>query len=232
MERIKAGFTLLCALVFAAAPVLAPDFTGYQQGDLPIAVTDPPFQPAAWAFSIWMLIYAALIGMAVFGAWKRQSDAIWASTRAPLILSMALGTSWLFVAQMAPVTATLIIWLMLASSLTAFFAARPSADRWLLRAPLAIYTGWLTAASGVASGSIIAGYAVLSPVLTALIVLMVVAAIGLVVQLSQPGTPEYAGAIIWALVGIVVGNLAGEVVVSAVAVLAIAIMAMAALRAA
>ncbi len=47
---------------------------------------------------------------------------------------------------------------MAAAAITAFLQATTEPDRWILSAPLAIFAGWLTAASLVSSGILLAGY--------------------------------------------------------------------------
>ena len=61
MLRLKAILTFTAALAFAAASYSARNFRGYDPAAFPVPVVNPPFQPAPWAFSIWGLIFLALI---------------------------------------------------------------------------------------------------------------------------------------------------------------------------
>ena len=64
--------------------------------------------------------------------------------------------------------------------------ARP--DRWLLLAPLAIYAGWLTAATGVSIGVLLTGFGWLSDTGAALLMLALVLAVALTIQ--RPPAPR------------------------------------------
>ena len=98
------------------------------------------------------------------------------------------------------------IGIMAVAALLAFLRAPTEPDRWLLSAPLAIFSGWLTAAAAVSTGVLIAGYGVLSNVGSALAMLALVLVIALVVQGRKPRMPVYGLTVIWALVGVIVVN--------------------------
>lgn len=205
MSRMWAILCAVAALTFAASPWLAPGFNGFEASQFPVPLEDPPVQPAGYAFAIWGLIFLWLIVGTVFGAALRGDDVDWAPMRRPLFASLALGTGWLPLAQVSPVLSTLLIWAMLATALMALFRAGDT-DRWLQQAPVAIYAGWLTAASCVALGVIIGGYGLLPPTPAALLALLVCAAIAVVMQYRLHRAPEYGITVIWALVGVVVAN--------------------------
>ena len=61
MKHALALLTLALTASFAVAPAITEPFTGFRPDQLPIPQTDPPIQPAGWAFSIWGLIYGWLI---------------------------------------------------------------------------------------------------------------------------------------------------------------------------
>ena len=194
--------------IFAASFIISPaftSFTGFEANQLPIPQVDPPIQPAGYAFSIWGLIYGWLIVSAVFGLWKRGDDPAWDRARPFLILSFMIGTPWLYVATQNPVLATIMIIAMAATAIIALLRA-PEFDRWWFQAPVAIYAGWLTAASFVSIGSTMAGYGIIFGSLGwayAGIVGALVVSLGVYFQRRAP---EYLLAIIWALVGIIVAN--------------------------
>ena len=50
-------------------------------------------QPAGYAFSIWGVIYLALVAGAVFGLIRRAEHAGWDAARWPLIASLAVGAA-------------------------------------------------------------------------------------------------------------------------------------------
>jgi hypothetical protein len=202
---MKTYITLLATITFFVAPFVTPPFMGYDPGMFPVEITRPAIQPAGYAFAIWGVIYSWLAVSAVFGLWRR-GDAMWDRARLPLIGALVLGTAWLAIANGYPLTATAAIIAMAAFSITAFVSASPTVDRWWLQAPLAMFAGWLTAASMVSLGVILAGYGWMSDTVTALTMLAVVISTALVVQSRRPTMPLYGGAVVWAAVGVAVVN--------------------------
>lgn len=200
--------TLLLTLTFIGSAFVTP-FDGFDGAQVPIPQDDPPIQPAGWAFSIWSIIYAWLLASAAYGLWRRAEDPDWDRVRLPLVLSLALGTPWLAIASRSAIWATLVIALMLAAAILAFLRA-PARDRWLLRAPVGLYAGWLTAAAFVSLGATMAGYGLLmGPVGWAIAGLSGALALGIAVQRQRPGAWGYAAALAWALLGIAVKDAGG-----------------------
>ena len=205
-RRMKAILALCAALAFASAPFWTSGFGGFDPNRYPVPQIDPPIQPAGYAFSIWGVIYLWLIVSAGFGLFRRAEDAGWDATRLPLILSLVLGTPWISVALVSPVWATVMIWGMLGGALLALLKS-PARDHWWLRAPLALYAGWLTAASFVSLALLGAGYGVaMGATGWAWVALMAALATGLAVQRVLPGAPLYGLALAWALTAIAVKN--------------------------
>lgn len=200
-NQTLAWLHLLAALTFAAAPIFVP-FSGFDPSLYPIPQNNPPAQPAGYAFSIWGLIYLWLIVSALFGVLQRPEDPHWVSVRPPLIGSLVLGTLWLPVANVSPLWATALIWAMLLLAIQALQKA-PVADRWLLRAPLALYAGWLTAASWVSIALVGAGYGILfGQDAWALIVIAGALLMSAAILVQIKLIPAFAAAVIWALVAI------------------------------
>jgi hypothetical protein len=222
MMVLKPLLVLLAALAFGLSPLLTPDFRGYDPSQFPVYDESPAILPAGYAFSIWGLIYLWLIMHAAFGLWKRSADPAWDATRPPLIFSLAIGAVWLAVAVRDPVWASVLIALMLAGALAALFRAPARPDRWLLLAPLAIYAGWLTAATGVSIGILLIGFGWLPETTAALLMLGVVLAFALAVQRRLGRAPEYSVTVIWALVAICVRNGGDNIAVTGAAVIGIA----------
>ncbi|MGL5010861.1 MAG: hypothetical protein ACRC6I_13350 [Paracoccaceae bacterium] len=202
---IRALLLLAATIAFGAAPFITPPFTGYDPAIFPVNIPRPSIQPAGFAFSIWGLIYAGLIAHALFGLLKRRDDSVWDAPRLPLALSIAIGTLWLWIAPTYPITATLAIWAMLALAVLALLRTA-SQDRWLLATPIAIYTGWLTAAANVSLGVVVAGYGWLTDTQTAAAMLALALAIAVSVQLRRPRDFAYGLTVIWALIGIIAVN--------------------------
>lgn len=219
---IRATLALLVAIAFAAAPVLTPGFGGYEPSQFPVPLEDPPVQPAGYAFSIWGVIYAWLVVSGAYGLWRRRDDAEWDATRLPLILSLAIGVSWLAVAQASPIWATVLIWLMLAGA-TAALLRTPNRDVWLLRAPIGLYAGWLTAASAVSLGLLGAGWAVppFGPIGWAFAALAVAVVVAVPTLMRRPSL-AYGAAVAWGVVAVAVQNGASALgVIAALVALAI-----------
>jgi hypothetical protein len=228
MTRLWAGLVLLAALVFAASPFLTQGFNGFEPDQFPVPQNDPPVQPAGYAFSIWGLIYIWLIIGAGFGLLKRDDDADWAAMRPPLVASLAIGATWLPVANVSPVVATILIWAMLGTAFLSLFRVGDT-DRWLQQAPVAIYAGWLTAASSVSIGLLLGGYGYLSATWAAIVALSVGLLIALVAQYRLHRAPEYGVTVIWALVAVIVAN-TGPLNIAVVGLCVIGIVAILALR--
>lgn len=205
MNVAMAILVALAALAFAVSPWLVPGFNGFEADQFPVPQVDPPVQPAGYAFAIWGLIYAWLVIGCAFGLVRRANDPDWAAMRPPLAVSLGVGALWLPVAQVSPALATLLIWVMLAGALRALFRVGDT-DRWLQLTPVAIYAGWLTAASCVALGLMLAGYGLLGPTQSALAALGIALVIAVATQYALHRAPEYGLTVIWALVGVIVAN--------------------------
>lgn len=201
-------YIAIITAIFTATFLMSPAFTsfsGFEANQLPIPQVDPPIQPAGYAFSIWGLIYLWLGYSAAFGIWKRGDDPAWDRARLPLILSLGIGTPWLYLATQSPILATVMIILMAATAIVALLKA-PEFDRWTFEMPIAIYAGWLTAASFVSIGSTMAGYGIVFGSLGwAYICIIGALAVSLFVY-SKRHNQAYLLTVIWALVGIVVAN--------------------------
>lgn len=195
---------MAATIAFAVCPFFVP-FDGFEPRDYPDPQFNPPILPAGYAFSIWGVIYLWLVLSAVFGLFKRRDDPAWDSARAPLIASVAVGAIWLPVAEWSPLAATALIWVMLLFALLALVRT-PLTDRFLLRAPVALYAGWLLAASCVSVALSGAGYRLtdgaLSPSTWAIIAITAAGLMSAALLVHVPAIPEFAAAVIWALLAI------------------------------
>ncbi len=213
---------LLAALAFALSPLLAPGFGGFDANQFPIPQVDPPVQPAGYAFGIWGLIYLWLIIGAVYGVWKKPDDTRWSPMRLPLLLSLAVGATWLPIALASAVWATVLIWVMLGFAALAVLNAPASGgtNAWLGRAPVALYAGWLTAASSVSLGLMAAGYGVMGQIPAAILALLLALVLAVLMARKRPDALGYLAGVIWALIGVCVQNWQGGA--AAVLILAVA----------
>jgi hypothetical protein len=205
MTRVWAALVLVAAILFAASPWFTQGFNGFEPDQFPVPQDNPPVQPAGYAFAIWGLIYLWLLIGAGFGLLKRSDDPDWAAMRPPLVISLAIGATWLPVANLSPAAATVLILAMLASALLSLFRVGDT-DRWLQQTPVAIYAGWLTAASSVSVGLMLGGYGILSGTWAAIVALSIGLVVALVAQYRLHRAPEYGITVIWALIGVIVAN--------------------------
>lgn len=203
--RLWAWGLALATAAFIGSYFIVPDFNGFEARQFPVRIDEPPVQPSGYAFAIWGLIYVWLVIAALFGAIRRADDPDWAAYRPWMVLSLALGATWLPVASVTPLLATVLIFAMLAAALKAVFRVGVT-DRWLQQAPVAIYAGWLTAAACVGLGVVIGGYGILPPTPAALLCLVLALVIALTVQYRLHRAPEYGLTVIWALVGVIIQN--------------------------
>lgn len=223
--HIKALLLLVATIAFGVAHFVTPPFTGYDPTMFPVQIERPSIQPAGYAFAIWSIIYLWLIAHAVFGLWKRPDAAAWDVVRLPLAIAVAVGAVWLSIAGISAIWGTVTIWIMAAAAIIAFLRADPSVDRWMLSAPTAIFAGWLSAASAVSTGVLIAGYGWLSDTGAAAAMLAVVLAIAVTVQMRRPAMPVYGLTVIWALAGVIFANASANLTVAILAASGIAVMA-------
>ncbi|MEJ6402358.1 hypothetical protein [Yoonia sp. 2307UL14-13] len=220
MTNAKAILTTILTLTFVLSPIVTDPFSGFRADQLPNPQIEPPVQPAGYAFTIWGLIYAWLVISAGFGLWKRADADDWNRARLPLIISLAVGTPWLAVANASAVWATILIFVMAAGAIAALIRS-PMRDEWFFRVPVGIYAGWLTAASFVSLGSTAAGYSLLTDQIGwAYLGISGALVIGLYVTYLT-NTLAYALTIVWALVAIIVANGADPWTVSALAAVGI-----------
>lgn len=204
-SKLLAGAVLLAAIAFAISPAFTEPFTGFDPNQLPRPVDNPPIQPAGYAFAIWGVIYLWLIVGAGYGLIKRADAPEWQAMRPALLLSLVIGASWIPVALVAPVTSTVLIIAMLVTALVALYRA-PTTDSFWAAAPIALYAGWLSAASIVASATILSAYTGLNTQTAGFIGLLLIGAIASWIIKTTTQPLPYAAAVIWALIGVVVAN--------------------------
>ena len=204
-HRAYAILTFTAALAFAAGPFVV-SFDGFDPNAYPIPQTRPPAQPAGYAFAIWGPIYLWLLISTGFGLLTRADSEDWNKTRPPLFVSLAIGAIWLPVAELSPVWATILIWAMLITALIALLRT-PSTDVWLLRAPVGLYAGWLTAASSVSIALLGAGYGIVfGQILWAGIAISLAFAVASFVIMTRNSPATYTFGVVWALIAVIVQN--------------------------
>ncbi|MDT8327372.1 MAG: hypothetical protein RQ750_08325 [Roseovarius sp.] len=205
-DRSAALLVLVLAIGFALSPFATGGFAGFRPDQFPVPQVNAPVQPAGYAFALWGLIYLWLILGAGFGAILRVSASDWQRMRAPLMVSLGIGIFWIPAAQVNVLLATAMIWGMLAGAIRALLRTRYR-DRLWLEGPVGLYAGWLTAASCVALGLVLAGYGLLSAQGAAIAMIGLALVITLAVLVIRPGTLSYGFGVGWALVGVIMRNL-------------------------
>jgi len=204
-RRMKAAFVAGAAVVFAVSAFVSP-FEGFAEDAVPVRIERLPLQPAGYAFAIWGPILLWLVAHGLYGLTRRADAADWDAVRWPLMASLVLGAAWLPIATRAPGIATVLIWAMLALALWALVRSPAREERWLLRAPIGLYAGWLTAASCVAAALLAAGLGLASAGVASWAGLAAALAVALAVTRLVRDVPLYAFGVGWALVGVAVAN--------------------------
>jgi len=219
MIKSLACLILVLSIAFAAAPFATDPFSGFTEDQLPIPQIDPPAQPAGYAFAIWGVIYLWLVFSAFYGAARRATAEDWHQMRLPLTISLAVGVPWLAIANASAIWATVTIWIMAVFAILALLRA-PARDRWLAQAPVALYAGWLTAASCVSLATVMSGYGIgPKPAGWAVTAIVIAFVIAWSTHKRRRSAPEYLFAVVWALIGVVVANWAADGFVAVLAAL-------------
>ena len=222
--------------VFADSPIMQADRAG-----------EPAITPQGYAFAIWGVIEVVSLGLALWLTWfRRRADAgavrvVDALTRALLVV-FAGFTLWLVASVVEPVWATLAVFLVMGVALVAGLrvavAGRTEVASWsglgrfLVWTTLGLYAGWSTVAiwlnltTALAfSGAPVSGTV---GVLGQLAVLAGATASAVLVLRRTRGLLPYAAAVVWALVGAVLGaSGAGEPLLAGAAGLGILVVALA-----
>ena len=184
------------------------------------------FVPAGYVFSIWGLIYLALIGFAIYQALPAQRENPHLRRIGYLFaLSCVANVVWLFLWHYEVFPLTIVAMLALLALLIAIYLrlgigrTRVSAAvTWLVHVPFSIYLGWITVATIANATSLLdylnwSGWGI-SPEAWAVIMLVVGAGVASVVSLTR-GDIAYMLVIVWAFAGIAVKHTATPLVASA-----------------
>jgi benzodiazapine receptor len=176
---------------------------------------DVYFVPAGWVFSIWGLIYLALIGYSIYQVLPSQRENPHLRRTGWLyVLSCAANIAWLFLWHYEYYALTMVAMAALLLLLIAIYLdlgtgrTRVSAgETWLVRVPFSIYLGWITVAT-IANATSLLDYLNwngwgLSPETWAVIMLIAAGVITSAVALIR-GDVAYVAVIVWALAGIAV----------------------------
>ena len=194
---VVAGLTV----TFAVAPFVTEPFSGYTADQLPIPQEDPVIQPPGWAFAIWGVIYTWLVAGAGYGLLRARENPGWFAMRPPLAVALAIGTLWLWVANASAIWGTVTIFMMAGAAILSLLRTTDT-DWWWQTVPVALFAGWLTAASGVSAAVTLAGFGVLGAQAAGLASLIVVLVVAIWVQTNKLSVWPYGVGVGWALFGV------------------------------
>jgi len=181
------------------------------------------FVPAGYVFSIWGLIYLALIGFAIYQALPAQRENPHLRRIGYLFaLSCVANIVWLFLWHYEVFPLTIVAMLALLALLIAIYLRLgigrtrvSTAERWLVHVPFSIYLGWITVATIANATSLLDflkwnGWGI-SPEAWAVIMLVMGAGVASAVSLTR-GDVAYMLVIMWAFAGIAIKHAATPVV--------------------
>ncbi len=199
------------------------------------------FTPAGYTFSIWGLIYTALLGYIIYQALPRQRQQPFQTQIGWLfVISSAANVGWLFAWHYGVYVLSVIAMLIMLVTLIAIYSrlrighVNPeltTSDRLLVQFPFSIYLGWITVATiaNIASVSAYLGFTglgIAAPIWSAIMMSVTVVLTG--VLLFNRRNLAYAGVLIWALFGIrtaysTIGVIANTAVIAAILITALAL---------
>ena len=171
------------------------------------------FTPAGYVFSIWSVIYLALIAYAIYQALPKQkyNDRLQAAA-GPFLFSCAFNISWLFAWHYLQINLSLIIMLGILISLIITYqkleigqTSVPLAETLTARLAISLYLGWISVAT-VANTSVFlynlnwSAFGLSQTTWTIIMISIVTLLCALIIK--QRRDAVYSLVIIWAFVGI------------------------------
>lgn len=164
----------MITLIVMALGIIAANYLGFRAnadtGDIANQAFDNTnyFFPATYVFTtIWPVIYAGLLGLAIYQALPAQRDNPRFRAAAPwLMVNIFLNAFWVWVFGRQAFVSTVPIMIVLVYTTVVAYRklaiGQPTPDRWerLLQIPFSIYLAWLTIATvaNVAAALIAAGW--------------------------------------------------------------------------
>ena len=170
--------------------------------------------PSGYVFSIWGLIYIALIAFVIYSFASHRANATVAAIGGLFVLSCIANSLWLVFFQYGYYVLSLLDMLVLLASLIMMYgkvreATTPSERPawWFTVLPFSLYLGWITVATAVNASVVLLSLgwvgAGLSPVVWATVLIGITCVLSLFMS-SRYRDVAYTGVIVWALVGIAV----------------------------
>lgn len=189
-------------------------FNGVTAGEVSDALPSY-FTPAGYTFSIWSLIYLALLGFTIYQALPSQRERPFLRQIGWLFaLSSVFNSTWLLAWHYGFYPLSVLLMLGILATLAAIYyrlrIGRPNeAMRWqdklFYHFPFSIYLGWITVATIANISSVLnfygwGGFGIAEPMWSA--IMMLVAAVLVGILLFNRRDFGYAGVLVWALFGI------------------------------
>lgn len=222
----RRGWLIACAVIGVVGVAIGVGVLGPSVGDnssATVAVVETMIAPAGPAFSIWTVIYLALLCYVVFHSLpSRSSDARMRSTGWLAGVSLLLNALWILVAQLSPSPA-LGLWgsLVVISALLAVCGvimvrltdqpARSLRESVVVDGPFGMYLGWVSVATcaNATATFVGSGLTLGSPgtEVAAMAVLLVVVCVAAVLLWRIGARVTVAGAMGWGLAWIAIGRL-------------------------
>ena len=249
-DRIRQVVVLLFTIAQAAVGYLSNGWFDPNVGEISDSFSNY-FTPAGITFAVWGYLYLALIAYGIYQALPAQRERTihrriggWvalgcaASTLWPVVFSMVglygtpdfqIAPLWISVLLIATLTVSLMV---VARQLRMLHETMTSADRWLVALPLLSYLAWASVATIANVTTLLIGLGWdggnSAPLWsTVMIVVATLIFIGVIFEgRSRSGIFGFAAVILWALVGIYLGNNAKSALVGTTALSATAVVAL------
>lgn len=173
------------------------------------------FVPAGYVFSIWGLIYVALLAFAVYQALPAQRTNPRLRRIGPLfVLSCLANSLWLLLWHYEFFVLTLVVMVILLLLLIAIYLRlrvghepATAGEKWFVQRPFQIYLGWITVAT-IANATAVLAYLQwdgwgIAPEVWAVLMLLVGLIIGTMMVFRRRDI-AYVLVLVWAFVGIAI----------------------------
>lgn len=170
------------------------------------------FVPAGYVFSIWSLIYLALLGFAAYQAFSRQHHQVLEQISWLFVVNALANAAWILLWHYQYVATSVVVMLVILVTLILIYrrlhvdhtaVSRPY--YWFVHFPFSLYLGWISVATIANSAAALQvhawnGFGVAPEIWSAL---LVVVTTGLtLLMLRRHRDMVFAGVIVWALIGI------------------------------
>jgi hypothetical protein len=174
---------------------------------------DVLFVPAGFVFSIWGLVYLALIAFGTFQALPRQrSDPRLSRVRGPFLLSSLANIAWLFTWHYEFFLLSMPVMLTLLASLAVIYdrlelgkGGVTTFERWCVDVPFSLYMGWISVATIANAADVLdyigwSGWGV-APAVWAVVMLVISGGLAIFMALFRRDV-VFVLVVMWALLGI------------------------------